>query len=136
VEPELPTGTIDVTVMRYRLIKRILSQADVLALMRQRGIGRPSTYARILEVLAKRYYVYVVGRRKLMVPTKRGIEVYHFLENNFGKLVSEERTRLIEQHMDAIEAGKARYEEVLYELFDEFKKEVLPHLTEGQHSAA
>jgi reverse gyrase len=136
VEPELPTGTIDVTVKRYRLIRRILSQADVLALMRQRGIGRPSTYARILEVLAKRYYVYVVGRRKLMVPTKRGIEVYHFLENNFGKLVSEERTRLIEQHMDAIEAGKARYEEVLYELFDEFKKEVLPHLTEGQRPAA
>jgi len=136
VEPELPTGAIEVTVKRYRLIRRILSQADVLALMRQRGIGRPSTYARILEVLAKRYYVYVAGRRKLMVPTKRGIEVYHFLEDSFGKLVSEERTRLIEQHMDAIEAGKARYEEVLYELFDEFKKEVLPHLTEGQRPAA
>jgi reverse gyrase len=129
VEPELPTGTLDVVVRRYRVIRRILSQADVLALMRQRGIGRPSTYARILQVLARRYYVYVAGRNKLMVPTKRGIEVYRFLESNFGELVSEERTRLIEQHMDAIEVGKASYEEVLNELFHEFKREVLPHLT-------
>jgi reverse gyrase len=131
VEPELPTGTLDVVVRRYRVIRRILSQADVLALMRQRGIGRPSTYARILQVLARRYYVYVAGRNKLMVPTKRGIEVYRFLESNFGELVSEERTRLIEQHMDAIEVGKASYEEVLNELFHEFKKEVLPHLTQA-----
>jgi len=131
VEPELPTGTLDVVVRRYRVIRRILSQADVLALMRQRGIGRPSTYARILQVLAKRYYVYVAGRNKLMVPTKRGIEVYRFLESNFGELVSEERTRLIEQHMDAIEVGKASYEEVLNELFHEFRGEVLPHLTQA-----
>ena len=129
VEPGLPTGTIEVTVKRYRLIRRILSEADVLALMRQRGIGRPSTYARILQVLAKRYYVYVVGRRRLMVPTKRGIEVYHYLEQKFGKLVSEERTRLIEQYMDAVEQGKAKFEDVLSELFDEFKTEVLPNLS-------
>ncbi|ACB39159.1 reverse gyrase [Pyrobaculum neutrophilum] len=128
VEPELPTGTLDVAVKRYRVVRRILSQADVLALMRQRGIGRPSTYARILQVLAKRYYVYVAGRRKLMIPTKRGAEIYHFLRENFGSLVSEERTRLIEQHMDAIEVGKARYEEVLKELFDEFRRDVLPRL--------
>jgi reverse gyrase len=131
VEPELPTGTLDVVVRRYRVIRRILSQADVLALMRQRGIGRPSTYARILQVLARRYYVYVAGRNKLMVPTKHGIEVYRFLESNFGELVSEERTRLIEQHMDAIEVGKASYEEVLNELFHEFRREVLPHLTQA-----
>jgi reverse gyrase len=131
VEPELPTGTLDVVVRRYRVIRRILSQADVLALMRQRGIGRPSTYARILQVLARRYYVYVAGRNKLMVPTKRGIEVYRFLESNFGELVSEERTRLIEQHMDAIEVGKASFEEVLNELFHEFKREVLPYLTQA-----
>jgi len=116
-------------VKRYRVIRRILSEADVLALMRQRGIGRPSTYARILQVLAKRYYVYVAGRRRLMVPTKRGIEVYHYLEQKFGKLVSEDRTRLIEQHMDAVEQGKAKFEEVLGELFDEFKTEVLPNLS-------
>ncbi|MEM1598807.1 MAG: reverse gyrase [Pyrobaculum sp.] len=130
VEPALPTGTIDVVIKRYRHIRRTLTQADVLALMRQRGIGRPSTYAHIIQVLAKRYYVYVAGRQKLMVPTSRGREVYHFLEQNFGKLVDEERTRLIEQYMDLIEMGKARYEEVLAELFREFKNEVLPRLAQ------
>lgn len=128
VEPELPTGTLDVVIKRYRVVRRVLSQADVLALMRQRGIGRPSTYAHILQVLAKRYYVYVTGRTKLMIPTKRGREIFRFLKEAFGKLVSEDRTRLIEQYMDAIEVGKARYEEVIAELYDEFRKEVLPHL--------
>ncbi|MEM1925339.1 MAG: reverse gyrase [Pyrobaculum sp.] len=126
VEPELHTGTVDVVVKRYRVVRRVLSQADALALMRQRGIGRPSTYARILQVLARRYYVYVTGRTKLMVPTKRGVEVYHFLEENFRELVSEERTRLIEQYMDAVEAGRLDYLDVLRELFNEFVKEIQP----------
>ncbi|ABP49872.1 MAG: reverse gyrase [Pyrobaculum sp.] len=129
VEPELSTGTIDVVIKRYRVVRRILSQAEVLALMRQRGIGRPSTYARILQILSKRYYVYVTGRAKLMVPTKRGIEIYHYLEEAFGPLVDEERTRLIERHMDMIEEGKAKYDDVLNELFTEFRKEILPHLS-------
>ncbi|MEZ0319554.1 MAG: reverse gyrase [Pyrobaculum sp.] len=130
VEPALPTGTIDVVIKRYRHVRRVLTQADVLALMRQRGIGRPSTYAHIIQVLAKRYYVYVAGRQKLMVPTTRGREIYHYLEQNFGKLVDEERTRLVERYMDLIEVGKARYEEVLAELFREFKNEVLPRLAQ------
>lgn len=128
VEPELPVGAVDVVIRRYRAVRRVLSQADVLSLMRQRGIGRPSTYAHILQVLAKRYYVYVTGKSKLMIPTKRGVEVFHFLEENFGKLVDEERTRLIEQYMDAIETGKAQYEAVLRELFDEFMREIRPRL--------
>lgn len=61
-----------------------------------------------------------------MVPTKRGIEVYHFLEENFRELVSEERTRLIEQYMDAVEAGRLDYIDVLRELFNEFVKEIQP----------
>ncbi|MEM1890161.1 MAG: DNA topoisomerase, partial [Pyrobaculum sp.] len=126
VEPRLPKDGKDVVVKRYRVVRGVLSQADVLALMRQRGIGRPSTYARILQVLARRYYVYVAGRAKLMVPTKRGVEVYHFLEENFRELVSEERTRLIEQYMDAVEAGRLDYIDVLRELFNEFVKEIQP----------
>lgn len=103
----------------------LLSQADVLRLMKERGIGRPSTYAKILEVLSKRGYVVVRGRRKFMIPTKRGIEVYQYLKSNFGKLVSEERTRLIERFMDDVENGRRDYRAVLDELFEEFIEEVL-----------
>jgi reverse gyrase len=132
VEPELPTGTLSAAVRRCRKVRRLLSQAEVLALMRQRGIGRPSTYARILQVLARRYYVYVVGRRRLMVPTRRGIEVYRFLEETFGDLISEERTRVVEQYMDAVEAGRLDYERALSELFGEFSERVLPRLAPPQ----
>ncbi|MFN3804416.1 MAG: reverse gyrase [Pyrobaculum sp.] len=133
VEQPLPTGVVEVTVKRSRLVEGVLSQADVLALMRQRKIGRPSTYARILETLAKRYYVFVPrqSRVKLMKPTQLGRDVYHFLEQNFGSLVDEERTRLIEQHMDEIERGGAKYGEVLNELFEEFRREVLGKIYSG-----
>ncbi len=124
VEPPLPTGEVAVEIKRHRTVRRALSQADVLTLMRERGIGRPSTYARILEVLARRYYVYVVGRSKLMIPTKLGREVYRFLEREFKPLVDEERTRLVEWYMDQIEQDKSKYEEVLRDLFREFVETV------------
>ncbi|MFN7106291.1 MAG: reverse gyrase, partial [Pyrobaculum sp.] len=132
-EGELPRGEVEVAIIRSHMVEGVLSQADVLALMRQKKIGRPSTYARILETLAKRYYVFVPrqSRVKLMKPTQLGRGVYHFLEQNFGRLVDEERTRLIEQHMDEIERGGARYEEVLYELFEEFRREVLGKIYSG-----
>ncbi len=124
-EPRLPTGDVDVEIAYAKRLVALLSQADVLKLMRERGIGRPSTYARILEVLSRRGYVVVKGRAKFMIPTKRGIEVYKYLKENYGKLVSEERTRLIEKYMDDVENGRRSYAAVLDELFSEFSQEVL-----------
>ncbi|MEL9990593.1 MAG: reverse gyrase [Thermoproteus sp.] len=125
VEPRLPTGEVEAEVVYAKRLVELLSQADVLRMMRERGIGRPSTYAKILEVLSRRGYVVVRGRRKFMIPTKRGIEVYKYLKENYGKLVSEERTRLIEKYMDDVENGRKNYAEVLDELFTEFIQEVL-----------
>lgn len=124
-EPRLPTGEVDVEIAYAKRLVELFSQADVLRLMRERGIGRPSTYAKILEVLSKRGYVVVKGRRKFMIPTKRGIEVYRYLKENYGKLISEERTRLIEKYMDDVENGRRNYVAVLDELFTEFVQEVL-----------
>ncbi|WP_367834503.1 reverse gyrase [Vulcanisaeta sp. JCM 16159] len=123
---ELTPGEYDITSIDY--IKKVsrtppLREGDIIAMMRERGIGRPSTYAKIVDVILKRRYALVVGRRiRYVVPTNLGRQVYRFLteENKeFSDLVSEERTRIVEKHMDDVEVGERDYMDVLNELFNE-----------------
>ena len=101
---------------------QLLSQADVVRLMKERGIGRPSTYAKIIETLMKRGYVVSSGRASKMVATKRGIGVYNFLMRRFPSLVSEEVTRKLQETMDKIEEGTVDYQQVLDHVLAELAK--------------
>ncbi|GAB6948328.1 reverse gyrase [Vulcanisaeta sp. JCM 16161] len=123
---ELTPGEYEITSIDY--IKKVsrtppLREGDIIAMMKDRGIGRPSTYAKIVDVILKRRYALIVGRRtRYVVPTNLGRQVYRFLteENKeFSDLVSEERTRIVEKHMDDVEVGERDYMDVLNELFNE-----------------
>lgn len=102
----------------------LYTQGDIIALMKERGIGRPSTYAKIVETLIRRGYVVETRGRKKLVPTEKGIKVYHYLVSKYRDLVSEERTRELEKLMDQIEEGKADYIEVLNDLYSELRRYV------------
>ncbi|MCD6369643.1 MAG: reverse gyrase [Thermoproteales archaeon] len=99
----------------------LYTQADVIRLMKERGIGRPSTYAKIVKTLLDRGYVFESKKRKLLIPTKKGIEVYNYLSENYKALISEKRTRIVEAKMDEVEEGKADYQQVLLEFYNELK---------------
>ena len=132
----------------------LLTQGEIVKLMKKRGIGRPSTYAKIVEVLLRRGYVKSSKKLGALIPTRKGIYVYTYLalnetrdlykriRNVFGKyiaileekfskenkkigiyekLVSEERTRELEERLDMIEEGRKDYEEVLLELYEELR---------------
>ncbi len=129
VEGELPEG-----VHRVRQVEvlgrvpwtRLRTQSDLIQMMRERGIGRPSTYSKIVQVLMRRRYVKPIGRFMSMMPTRMGLRVYTFLSEerspsglHYRELVSEERTRLVERLMDEVERGQRDYIEVLQELHDE-----------------
>ena len=96
----------------------LLTQAEVVRMMKERGIGRPSTYAKIIETLLRRGYVVSAGRAGFLVATKRGIGVYDFLMERFGELVSEEVTRRLQEVMDNIEKGLVYYEDVLDDILE------------------
>ncbi len=104
----------------------LYTQGDVIALMKERKIGRPSTYAKIVETLMRRggYVVETRGGRKKLLPTEKGIKVYHYLVSKYRDLVSEERTRELEEIMDRIEEGVEDYLEVLHELYLEIQRYV------------
>jgi len=99
----------------------LFTDGELVQLMKERGIGRPSTYAKIIDVLKKRLYVQESRRGKL-VPMPRGIRIYQHLKEHYEDFVSEERTRKLEALMDAVERGEVDYQEVLRELYEEIKR--------------
>ncbi len=121
VKKELPVGKITVEAEIRTVPKApLFTQSDIVQLMKERGIGRPSTYATIVDRLFMRNYV--IEKNGRVIPTKRGIEVYRYLASNYGSFVSEERTRLLEEKMDAIERGELDYYKALQELYEEIRQ--------------
>ncbi len=123
--PLLEPGKYKVKSVTYRKVPLVplYSQADLIRLMKERGIGRPSTYAKIVKTLLDRHYVIEVKNGKL-VPTKLGLRVYDYLTSNYPELVSEERTREVQRYMDLIEEGKMDYKDVLTEFYEEIINKV------------
>ncbi len=127
-EPRLVEGVYRLSdvVVRVWSPVQLLTQAEVVRMMKERGIGRPSTYAKIIDTLLRRGYVVSVGRGGRLVATRKGIGVYDFLMARFGELVSEEVTRRLQEIMDNIEEGNVYYEDVL--------EDILRRLWEALHS--
>lgn len=97
----------------------LLTQAELIRMMKERGIGRPSTYATIVEKLFSRGYI--VEKNGRLIPTRDGIEVYEYLVLNYERFISEDRTRILEEKMDAVERGEINYLDALKELYEEIK---------------
>jgi len=100
----------------------LYSQADIVALMREKGIGRPSTYATIIQKLLDRKYVMESKAKGKLYPTPLGIKVYEFLAENYGKFVSEERTQRLEETLDRIAAGDMNYQDAIREDYEEIRE--------------
>ena len=120
----LPTGTFKANIF-YKLRRKgsLLTEADLIGLMKERGIGRPSTYATIVDKLFKRGYVFEKNGK--LIPTRKGMRIYEFLSKHFTSFVSEERTRIVEEIMDKVEEGKADYMETLNMLYKEIQEEIV-----------
>ncbi len=100
----------------------LYSHGEVVALMKARGIGRPSTYAKTIDTLERHGYVIESKFRKKLIPTKLGIEVYNYLSENYGELVSEERTRKLYEEIEKITRGEIEATIVIKELYLELEE--------------
>lgn len=93
---------------------RPFTQGTLIQQMRERGLGRPSTYAKIVSTLLERNYL--VERRGMLIPTPIGEKVYRYLQQRFPKWTSEEFTRYLEHRMDMVESQQVEYQALLHEL--------------------
>ncbi|PMP92034.1 MAG: reverse gyrase [Hydrogenobaculum sp.] len=120
-----PINTFEVEEKELTAVPKapLYTQGELVKEMKEKGIGRPSTYSIIISRLLERKYV--IEKKSRLIPTKLGIEVYNFLKQSkeLSYLVSEEFTRELEHKMDIIsEEEKEDYKEVLRILYSHLLK--------------
>ncbi len=98
------------------------SEATLVKELEANGIGRPSTYANILNVLRVREYVEM--EKKRFVPTDTGDWVNKFLVSSFGDIVDPAFTASVEDKLDAVARGDSGWKPVLREFWTPFKAAV------------
>ncbi|WP_251423131.1 type I DNA topoisomerase [Veillonella agrestimuris] len=98
------------------------SEASLIKTLEELGIGRPSTYAPILDTIVSRNYVET--NNKQFIPTELGFVVVEFLTNYFGKIINTDFTAELEEELDAIANGNETYVQVLQNFYDVFKEEL------------
>ena len=94
------------------------SEASLVKRLEELGIGRPSTYASILQVLKDRKYVRLDKRR--LYPEDRGRIVVAFLESFFAKYVEYDFTASLEEQLDLISNNEVAWREVLRDFWRDF----------------
>ena len=80
------------------------SEASLVKSLEEHGIGRPSTYASIIQTLKNKDYAELDGRR--FFPTDRGIGVNRFLTRYFERYVNYDFTARLEDELDAVSRGE------------------------------
>lgn len=95
----------------------LYTHGELVQEMKEEGIGRPSTYASIVEKLIERGYV--IENKGFLIPTKLGKEVYAYLSRreDIHLFLREEFTSHLEELMDRVEEGKEEYTALLKELY-------------------
>jgi len=84
------------------------------------GIGRPSTYALIVDTIQARKYV--DSRERRLYPTELGVAVNKILVENFPRLFDVDFTAKMEEELDTIASGKRTYERVMNDFYGPFMK--------------
>ena len=98
------------------------SEATLIKELEKKGIGRPSTYAAIVDTLKKRKYVTLEKRR--FAPTELGRVVWDLLAIGFPDLFDVEFTARMESELDRVEAGKDEWVDVVREFYEPFQERV------------
>ena len=94
------------------------SEAKVVQLMEELGIGRPSTYASTIATIKKRKYV--SEEKGLFTATDQGILTSNVLNKYFPDIVSAKYTAEMEKKLDKIQDGEATQLEILNEFYGPF----------------
>ncbi len=97
-----------------------LTESSLVKKLEADGIGRPSTYASIIDTLKKREYVLLDGKK--FVPTDLGYRVKKVLEENFPNIMNIKFTAEMEEKLDSIEEGDLNWKKVLKEFYDDLEK--------------
>jgi len=94
------------------------TEATLVKLMEEKGIGRPSTYAATISTIFARNYV--VREKKFLMPTELGVIVTNLMKNHFNDIVDIDFTAKMEAGLDKVEEGKMNWKTLMKEFYDTF----------------
>ena len=94
------------------------TEASLIKMLEETGVGRPSTYATIISTITAREYV--VREQKLLKPTELGEAITKLLKEKFPKIVNVKFTAGLESELDLVESGDTDYIKMLHKFYDEY----------------
>jgi len=98
------------------------TEASLVKMLEEKGIGRPSTYATIVSTILTRDYV--ERDRGKLTPTELGMTVWKLLAKMFGDVFEVEFTAKMEQTLDRVESGKDQWDQVVAAFYGPFKNDL------------
>lgn len=98
------------------------SDASLVKALEEDGIGRPSTYASIIQTLVFRNYV--LRERGYFTATELGMQICDLLVEYFADIMNVGFTAQMEENLDLVEEGQLNHVKLLKEFYDPFKKDV------------
>lgn len=98
------------------------TEATIIKKLETEGIGRPSTYASIIDTLLTREYVILEGKK--LVPTNLGYDVKEELEEHFKNIMNIKFTANMENELDEIADGKKEWHKILKEYYNSLEKDI------------
>jgi len=99
------------------------SQATLIKELEEKGIGRPSTYASIMETILGKEYVVQDDQRRLL-PSELGFLVTDLLVESFPDVLNVEFTAGMEDELDSIEEGKEHWVQAMRRFWEPFSKDL------------
>lgn len=96
------------------------SEASLIRALEANGVGRPSTYASIIETLNSRDYT--SREKRQLMPTELGLEVNDLLVNKLAQLFDVGFTAKMEESLDEVEAGNIEWTKMMEDFFKQFKE--------------
>ena len=98
------------------------TEASLVKVLEEKGIGRPSTYSPTITTIIDRHYI--EKNKKQLSPTELGKVVNKLLIENFSDIVNEEFTAKMENEFDEIAEGKEQWKKTIEEFYTPFSKVV------------
>src|ERR1039457_258881 len=125
VEPEIPlevrSSAVN-AVQKFTEPPSRFNEASLVKELEERGVGRPSTYASIINTIQDREYATKISGR--FYPTEIGMGVCDLLVKNFPYIFDIAYTAKLEEELDDIEEGKEKWTDLMNGFYDHFEDEL------------
>jgi reverse gyrase len=103
---------VEVKIVRASEV-HLFTPSDVIRIMKEKGIGRPSTYAKAIDSNVRHGYIIQSKKRLYLIPTKTGVEVAELINKFYPELSDAAATRELEKLLESVRSGIVSRDEAL-----------------------